>query len=307
MMVEERAVEFSSQDATLRGRLYLPADSDGRPPIVVMGHGFSATIDGMVADRYAEALCAAGLAVLLYDHHGFGKSGGEPRQQIDRWLQVIGYRDAIGFANTLPEVDASRLALWGDSMSGGCVLVAAAFDARIAAIVVQVPACGSAPPPADLDGALVEAMARVYAHPRLPPASGPVEGPMPVVSADQLSNPSALTPLTAFRWFMKYGARFGTGWQNRITRASRGSAPYHPVLCAGRIRVPTLFLIATDDEMPGAETEVSRLAFDLIPGPKEVVELDGGHFGLLYHPGPIFDVASTAEAEFLVNHLRRGD
>jgi len=32
-----------------------------------MAHGFSATINGMVADRYAEVFCNAGFAVLLYD------------------------------------------------------------------------------------------------------------------------------------------------------------------------------------------------------------------------------------------------
>lgn len=138
-----RLIEFQSQGATLRGRLYLPPRSDGPPPVVIMAHGFSATIDGMVADHFAEAFCQAGVAVLLYDHYGFGGSGGEPRQQIDRWLQVIGYRDAIGFASSFVEVDSSRLALWDDSLSGGCVVVAAALDPRARAIVVQVPALDS--------------------------------------------------------------------------------------------------------------------------------------------------------------------
>jgi alpha-beta hydrolase superfamily lysophospholipase len=216
----ERSVEFSSQGATLRGLLYLPRAAARRPPIVVMAHGFSATMDGMVADRYAAAFCDAGLAVLLYDHRNFGRSGGEPRQQIDRWLQVIGYRDAIDFATTIGEVDASRLAVWGDSLSGGCVLVAATFDPRVAAVVTQVPACGDAPPTADPGNAVVETMAGVYASRRLRPASGPVEGPMPVVAADQLATPSALTPLTAFRWFMEYGA--DTGRAGRT--GSRGSS-----------------------------------------------------------------------------------
>jgi uncharacterized protein len=75
------------------------------------------------------------------------------------------------------------------------------------------------------------------------------------------------------------------------------------VLCATRLRVPSLFVIATDDEMPGASSAVSRLAFDLVPGPKELLEVDGGHFGLLYHPGALFDLASRAERDFLVRHL----
>ena len=31
------------------------------------------------------------------------------------------------------------------------------------------------------------------------------EGPMPVVSSDQLSNPSLLKPIQAFRWFVDQG------------------------------------------------------------------------------------------------------
>lgn len=127
---------------------------------------------------------------------------------------------------------------------------------------------------------------------------------MPVVAADQLANPSALTPLTAFRWFMEYGSRYGTGWQNWVTGLSRdGSEPYQPVLCATRVRVPSLFVIATDDEMPGASALVAHLAFDLVPGPKELLEVDGGHFGLLYHPGALFDLASHAESDFLIRTL----
>jgi dienelactone hydrolase len=299
----ERHVEFPSQGAILRGRLFLPVGVENPPPIVVMAHGYSATATGMVADRYAEAFCRAGVAVLLYDHYGFGRSGGEPRQQIDHWLQVIGYRDAIDFVGAMPGIDGSRRALWGDSMSGACALAAAGMDRRVGAIVAQVPALGGSPPPADPDGVIFGAMAETYARPQLGPATGPTDGPMPVVSADQLRNASALTPLTAYRWFIEYGGRYGTEWQNWVTTASRDGEPYHPGLCAARVRAPALFVIASHDEMPGAGSDVARSVFDQLPGPKELVELDGGHFGLLQHPGALFDQASSAECDFLVRCL----
>lgn len=306
-MTLERRVEFPSQGATLRGRLLLPPAAARRPAVVVMAHGFSATAAGMVADEYAGVFCDAGLAVMLYDHRNFGRSGGEPRQQIDTWQQVLGYRDAISFLSGLDDVDASRLAVWGDSKSGGCVLVAAAFDRRVAAVVTQVPACGDAPPPPDPDDIQVDEMSGTYATALLP-APDAVDGPMPVVAADQLATPSALTPLTAYRWFIEYGGRYGTGWENWVTGADRQqSSPYQPALCAARIRVPTLFVIATDDEMPGASSKVARLAFDRVPGPKELVEIDGGHFGLLYHPSALFDLASRAECDFLLRHLGSDD
>jgi len=82
-----------------------------------MAHGFTATINGMVADRYAEVFFNAGFTVLLYDHRIFGISDGEPRQELNVWVQARGYRNAINFVAILPEIDADRIALWGYSMS----------------------------------------------------------------------------------------------------------------------------------------------------------------------------------------------
>ena len=92
-----RNVAFPSQGATIRGRLYFRQNGSGpKAPIVIMAHGTSATIT-MVADRYAEVLHEAGFAVLLYDHRNFGISGGEPRGEINPWVQARGYRDAIDY------------------------------------------------------------------------------------------------------------------------------------------------------------------------------------------------------------------
>lgn len=77
---------------------------------------------------------------LFYDHRGFGDSGGEPRLQLNSWIQDRGYRDALSYGRSLEGVDASRVAIWGDSFSGGVALAVAAVDERVTALVVQVPA-----------------------------------------------------------------------------------------------------------------------------------------------------------------------
>jgi cephalosporin-C deacetylase-like acetyl esterase len=151
-------VEFPSQGVTLRGRYYLPESVSHPLPIVIMAHGFTSTINGMVADRYAEVLCEAGLAVLLYDHRNFGISDGEPRQEFNQWIQARGYLDAIDFVMTHPEEDTNRVAIWGDSASGAEAMIAGAVDERIQADAVQNPACGRKPPPPDLDGTLFETL-----------------------------------------------------------------------------------------------------------------------------------------------------
>lgn len=286
----------------LRGRLYRPS-SGGRSPAVVMAHGFSATVS-MTADRYAEVFAGAGFTVLLYDHRSFGASGGEPRHEINGWMQARGYRDAVTFASEIDGVDAGRIALWGDSMSGGVALIVAGVDERVAAVVVQVPATGRAPAPPDPDAALFAALRETLMTGDIRGEPEVTVGPLPVVSADQLHAPSLLTPLTAFRWFIDYGGRFGSRWENRATLVTpRTPAPLHAGIAAPHIRCPSLMLIAREDEMPGADPDVALSVHALIGGPKQAIMVDGGHFGLLYHPSACFDAASAAQREFLLDAL----
>lgn len=299
-----KMVAFPSQNAMLRGRLYLPQNAARPLPIVIMAHGFSATIDGMVADRYAQIFYEAGLAVLLYDHLSFGLSDGEPRQHINKWIQTRGYCDAIDFVTTLAEIDSNRIAIWGDSLSGSEVIVVGAIDRRVKAVVAQVPACGHEPPPDDRDGSLFQAIQDTLQSGDFGTAAEDVIGPMPVVSFDQVGTPSLLTPLTAIRWFIEYGAQYGTNWENwAAVITPKTPAPLHPGLCAPHLQAPLLMLIAHHDEMPGAVSSIARMVFDACPQPKELIELDGGHFGLLYYPGELFTQASRAQCEFLLRHL----
>ena len=307
-----RDVAFPSEGATIRGRLYVrqkaspqPSTQDGSgraAPVVIMTHGTSATIT-MVADRYAEILHDAGFAVLLYDHRNFGISDGEPRGEINPWVQARGYRDAIDFVSSLPEIDKARVAIWGDSFSAGQVLVVGACDDRVKAIVSQTTACGPTMPPPDPDGALFAAVRSTFRDADL---SKPdvVTGPLPVVSFDQHGTPSLLTPISAYRWFIEYGGRHGTRWENWVTRfIPKTPAPYHPGICAPHIKAPTLMMIAPEDEMAGANPAVARAAYDAIPAKKELVEIAGGHFGLLHYPSELFDQAARAQRDFLVRHL----
>jgi hypothetical protein len=62
-------------------------------------------------------------------------------------------------------------------------------------------------------------------------------------------------------------------------------------------------MVAPADEMVHANPEVSRRAFDLLPGEKDWYDIDDGHFGLLYHPSDLFDDASTVRAAYLTRHF----
>jgi fermentation-respiration switch protein FrsA (DUF1100 family) len=103
----------------------------------VMGHGFSGTQNRLFdsAGRFAEA----GLAALTFDYRSFGESGGEPRQVVSVEGQLEDWRAAIRCARGLEGVDPDRIGLWGSSLGGGHVIVVAAEDPRIAAVVAQIP------------------------------------------------------------------------------------------------------------------------------------------------------------------------
>ena len=296
-------IDFLSEGATLRGRLYLPDGFDGPHPAVVMSHGTSATIT-MVIDRYAEVFCSAGFAVLLYDQRNFGISGGEPRREINPWVQARGYRDALTFLEQVPEVDASRVAIWGDSYSGAEALVVAAIDQRVKAVVAQIPVCGSRAPSPDPTGTKFAAIRDTLLSGDVSGTPETTLGPLPVVSFDQVRHASLLKPLTAFRWFMEHGGRHGSHWENDVTRVIPPTpAPFSPVLCAAHVEVPTLIIVGRDDEMVYCNPVVTREAFDLLAGPKQWYEIAGGHFGLLWHPSELFDEASGAQRDFLLAHL----
>ena len=304
-LMKYNLVEFPSQGSIIRGRLYLPENSLEPYSIIIMAHGFTATINGMIADKYAEEFCKAGFAVLLYDHLNFGISDGLPRQEINKWLQARGYVDALNYVHTLPAVDKNSIALWGDSMSGAEVLLVGAVEKRVKAIVVQVPACGDSPPPANKDGALCKSMIDYFKHGDVTGKPETTIGPMPVVSFDQQGTPSLLKPLTAFRWFIEYGGRYNTLWKNAATYVNPNAITiFHPGLCAKHIKAAVLMMIANDDEMEGANSTVSRMVFDKILSQKELIEMDGGHFGLLYYPGELFKTASKTQCNFLEKHLR---
>ena len=295
-------VEFPSEGAILRGRFYRPAQAVPWP-VVVMTHGTTATIT-MCLDRYAEVFCRAGLAVLLYDHRNFGLSGGEPRQLINPWLQARGYRDAMNYLLTRADVDRDRVAAWGDSYSGMIALAVGALDPRYAAVAVQCPACGIETPKLAADERHFRTMQTIFDDGEITGTPETTTGPLPVVSADQIGSPSLLKPIQAYRWFIDYGGRHGTLWENRVIRVIPPTAvPFSAYLAAPFIRGPTLLMAGRNDEMVHCNPDVTSAVFARMRCRKQWADIDGGHFGLLYCPGEIFEQASAAQCAFLTDAL----
>lgn len=289
---------------TLRGWLYTPEGARNGPGLV-MAHGFSATLD-MALEPFAQIFCAAGITVLAYDHRNLGVSDGEPRQEINIWAQARDYRRAIDWLSQRPEVDARRIGIWGSSFSGGEVLVVAACDRRVAAVIANVP-FASLPDTAERiagGGAFEAIRAALLDESGGGPADaeGEALGPFAVVAQDGVDLPPFLPFPEATGWFLHNGAERSATWRNRVTlRNCFGGEPaFDPGVCASHIApTPLLMVVATEDRM--AETAGALQTFERAGEPKRLELVQGDHF--VVYQGPGFEQASAAMRDFLRQHL----
>ena len=108
---------------------------------LIMLHGFSA-VKEMHLDCFAEkSVSKLSLACLVYDNRGFGSSDcapSQPRYETIPSLQISDIQDAVTYAQTRKEVDASKIGVWGSSYSGGNCLQVADCDRRVKACISQV-------------------------------------------------------------------------------------------------------------------------------------------------------------------------
>ena len=131
-------VQFVCKGVTCHAVLCSPSKATTNGAGVVIGHGLCGTVDSGLLP-YAEAFAKAGFHALAFDYRGFGLSEGKKRQYVSAPDQLIDWQKAIGFLRRHEHVDAERIGLWGISFSGGHVLHLAHMDARIRAVVAQVP------------------------------------------------------------------------------------------------------------------------------------------------------------------------
>jgi cephalosporin-C deacetylase-like acetyl esterase len=300
-----RNIEFKSQGAILRGRLYLPEVKSNKSPVIIMAHGFTTTINAMTADKYAERFREAGFAVALYDHRNLGISDGEPRQEINFWVQSKGYIDAIDFVSKQPEIDPDKIAVWGASLSSREAFLAGTTDNRVKTVIAMIPAFGEEIPKEDIDGSSYSFAKETLLLEDIKSLPHSTTEQMPIVSTDQKGTPSALTDLTAYNWFIEYGGRFGTNWKN-IVSFSKIETPENLNVgqFTNKLKAPILMVVATNDEMNGANPQVTKYVYDNIKQPKEWVDIEGGHFGLLYYPSELFNQSSRAQINFLMKYLK---
>jgi hypothetical protein len=98
--------------------------------VVIHAHGNGELID--IQTKSVDALRAAGIAVLLVEYPGYGRSDGSPSEASVTATMVAAY----DWAKSDPRVDANRIIGYGRSLGGGAIAQLAAHRA-LAALVLE--------------------------------------------------------------------------------------------------------------------------------------------------------------------------
>lgn len=189
-----------------------------------------------------------------------------PRRHLQDWSA------ALAHVRKLPQVDSSRVILWGSSFSGGHVLQTAAEDGNVAAVIAQVPhvsglASVAKVPLASLVKLSVAALRDV---------AGSLVG-KPYYSRI-VGRPGELAAMSTPEAWDGYMALFpeGVRWENKVLSRIFLELPlYSPGRFASRVKAPTLVVAGRQDSVTPPKA-AQRAAAKLPQGEFELLE--SNHF-----------------------------
>jgi uncharacterized protein len=268
------------------GAAWLYPGADLAAPGVVMAHGLSGTRRDRLG-AFAERFTAAGFAAFVFDHRGFGDSGGErdlfePKRQLEDW------RAAISFARSLPEIDPGRVATFGSSMGGGNALAAAAQDHRVAAAISQVPFLDIVRQAHRSPPRVTARMLAAAAQGRYLPAVGQPDEPA-LINA----------PGGEEGWRRVVSIGEDSRWRNRVSSRWLLGRPFRPTRHAANLHCPWLVCVGEADRVakPGPAIAAARRA------PKGELRIYPGvdHFDI--YDGPEHEALVADQLDFLRRHL----
>lgn len=131
--MKEEDIYFYSDGHELAGTFYAPegAEAEKLPHIIVCS-GYQGFND-FYPRLFSRYLTQSGYSCLGFDYRGFAASSG-PRGRVILPEQVEDIKNAVTFAQTLPQVDAEKIGLLGWGMGAANVVELAAHDKRVKAV-----------------------------------------------------------------------------------------------------------------------------------------------------------------------------
>jgi len=284
--MDRRDLTFAAGGDSCATWFYPAAGERSAAPAVVMAHGLSGTRRDRLG-AFAERFAAAGFVALVFDHRGFGDSGGEP-DLFDPGRQLEDWGAAIAFARSLPEVDPDRVATFGSSMGGGNALAAAAADPRVAAAISQVPFLDIVTQAHRSSPRVTGRMLAAAARGRYLPAVG------------QPNEPALINaPGGEEGWRRVVSIGEDSRWRNRVSSRWLLGRPFRPVRHAAKLHCPWLVCVGEADRVarPGPAIAAARRA------PKGELRTYPGvdHFDV--YDGPAHEAVIADQLDFLRRHL----
>jgi dienelactone hydrolase len=299
--VTSREVTFYSDGVGCYGKLFFPKRFavDEKTPGIVMAQGWAGT--HFSVEKYGARFAERGFVAMVIDYRGWGSSDGFVsqakstvalgetfphrddqrfnRQTIETVIkrtrlaplkQVEDIRNAISYLQGESGVDRDRIGIWGSSYAGGHVLSVAAQDARVKAIVSQIPGING---------------------------RNATNGPAPMRLA--------ILEDAIKRARVGQGAEFETGFSVRRmvdVETNQLTAEYRPFLSIPAIGSrPVLMVAAENDEL--CRLPDIKAAYEALSGPKKLLVVPQiTHFQMYIEEA--FETSSNAAAEWFQEHLK---
>lgn len=287
--VAARPVDIWSEGARMSGTVFtLKSAGSEKLPTILMAHGWGGAAAQLTRD--AVGFAKAGYLVVTFDYRGWGKSDSrviltkpapankqngrftaevqEVREVVDPVDMLTDWQNALHWLHGEPQVDTSRIGIWGSSQSGGYVAEMATRDKRIKVVYSQVGAF-SGHGLGDTPEAYADATQR---------ARGEIGYPEP--GARVVGNLRGAPILSRFANY----------------------APVDHINDAGQI--PMMIVVAENEELFDNKQH-GILAYERYKGPKQLVVVPGiKHYGIYREAWP---QAHKLAREWFDKHLKAAD
>jgi hypothetical protein len=278
----------------MAGDLWVPEGlaAESRLPGILLVHGWGG-LKSHLNQAYAPQFAQEGYVVLTFDYRGWGQSDGkyvragkkpeadgeillkvrEVREIVDPLDQLEDIRNALAFLSGEPQVDASKLAIWGSSLGGGLALQTAAQFPAIKVLISQIGA--------------VDNLANFQARGQTTPAQRNAwQNQIRRVRGDLPPFPEASETVSGLRGAPDY---------NSLMR-------YDPMQWAGELNAATLIIDAAAEDLFDTSKN-GRALYDAIKGkmPASYHELPGKHYDI--YRGDAYREALALQIAWLKQHL----
>jgi dienelactone hydrolase len=138
--VQTEKVEYFSGRHRVRALWRTPDDVSGPVPAIIQGPGWLGLKDAVAYDRYHQGFTGGGFGVLSIDYRGFGDSEGDERGIVSPTSQLEDLINGVTYLTTRDDVVQGAIGAYATGgTGGGNVVLLAAHDERVRAVVSQMP------------------------------------------------------------------------------------------------------------------------------------------------------------------------